>query len=257
MIKNITPGDLIHMSKSDGLVLQGCGGDPNEWLEGISGMLAEEGVLLNGSAFATAYVFQHDGLTNILFVFDDIKQGDLDIGRLAMWRLQSHATFGGTWLSDYIPNRLGINTDELAPPEEKTHIEDAHLEAGDCVPGGMDTDLKGKVIAIKADILLPEYRACSHQLLLATGGFGCSPGARGRAVFGTNIYSGEQERWDRSDILGVIAENTLPGWAHEKLERLREPREKESVVEKIRESKKNPSPVALPQKKHINHGPEH
>ena len=24
-----------------------------------------------------------------------------------MWRLQTHDTFGGTWLSDYVPNRLG------------------------------------------------------------------------------------------------------------------------------------------------------
>ena len=24
-----------------------------------------------------------------------------------MWRLQTHEMFGGTWLSDYVPNRLG------------------------------------------------------------------------------------------------------------------------------------------------------
>ena len=24
-----------------------------------------------------------------------------------MWRLQTHADFGGTWLSDFVPNRLG------------------------------------------------------------------------------------------------------------------------------------------------------
>lgn len=24
-----------------------------------------------------------------------------------MWRLQTHELFGGTWLSDYVPNRLG------------------------------------------------------------------------------------------------------------------------------------------------------
>lgn len=118
-------------------------------------------------------------------------------------------------------------------------MADAPLEAGDCVPGGMDMDLEGKVVALRAGILRPEYRACSHQLMLVTGGFGCSPSARGRVVYGTNIYSGEDERWDRSDILGVIAEDALPGWAHEKLERLREPKEKESVIAKIREAKNN------------------
>ena len=29
------------------------------------------------------------------------------MGRLAIWRLQTHPHFGGTWLSDYVPNRLG------------------------------------------------------------------------------------------------------------------------------------------------------
>ena len=135
---------------------------------------------------------------------------------------------------------------------------DAPLEARDCVPGGVDMDLDGKVVALKVGILRPEYRACSHQLMLARGGFGCSPGARGRAVYGTNLYSGEDERWDRSDILGVIAEDTLPGWAHEKLSKLREPREKASVMAQIREAKANTAPAReKPQgKKHNKSGPE-
>ena len=29
------------------------------------------------------------------------------MGKLAVWRLATHSTFGGTWLSDYVPNRLG------------------------------------------------------------------------------------------------------------------------------------------------------
>ena len=131
--------------------------------------------------------------------------------------------------------------------------EDAPLITGDCVPGSLGMDLKDKVVAIRPDALLPEYRAGTHQLLLAMGGFGCAPGSRGRAVFGTNIYSGEQERWDRSDILGVVRDNALPGWAREKLARLREPREKESVIAKIREAKETPAPQrpeSTPKKSH-------
>ena len=45
-----------------------------------------------------------DTLTNLLFPFDRVK---LDVGKLAMWRLQTHGQFGGTWLSDYVPNQLG------------------------------------------------------------------------------------------------------------------------------------------------------
>lgn len=34
------------------------------------------------------------------------------MGRLAIWRLRSHEQFGGTWLSDYISNRLGGFTED-------------------------------------------------------------------------------------------------------------------------------------------------
>jgi len=118
-------------------------------------------------------------------------------------------------------------------------VADAALTSEDCVKGGMDEDLNGKVIAIKAEALSPEFRARSHQCMLATGGFGCSPTARGTAVYCTNLYSGEQARWERYQVLGVVNEGTLPEWAREKLAALREPRERESVLAKLRVSGKN------------------
>ncbi len=56
------------MKDIEGLVIQGCGSDLNEWV---------------------------DGRTNLLFHVDGV---DLDMGKLAMWRLASHCQFGGTWL---------------------------------------------------------------------------------------------------------------------------------------------------------------
>lgn len=103
-IKNITAEDLRCMEDKEGLILQGCGGNPKEWVDGINQMLTEEGILLEGTGFAEVFVFEHGGLSCILYPFEDVK---LDVGRLAMWRLQTHDTFGGTWLSDYVPNHLG------------------------------------------------------------------------------------------------------------------------------------------------------
>lgn len=103
-IKNITADDLRRMEDKEGLILQGCGGDPKEWVDGINQMFTEEGILLEGTEFTEVSVFEHDGLTCILYPFEDVK---LAMGKLAMWRLQTHETFGGTWLSDYVPNRLG------------------------------------------------------------------------------------------------------------------------------------------------------
>lgn len=44
-IKTITTDDLRRMNGKEGLVLQGCGGNPQEWLDGINGLLTDEGIL--------------------------------------------------------------------------------------------------------------------------------------------------------------------------------------------------------------------
>ena len=103
-IKAITTNGLRRMGDREGLILQGCGGDLQEWLDGINEMFTENGILKDGTKFENISVFEHEGLTCLLFPFDGVK---LDVGKLALWRLQTHATFGGTWLSDYVTNRLG------------------------------------------------------------------------------------------------------------------------------------------------------
>ena len=111
-IQKITTEDLRRMNDCDGLVLQGCGGDLQEWLDGINSLFTEEKLLLNGTKFENIYAFENEGLTNLLFPFNDSAK--LDMGSLAIWRLRSHEQFGGTWLSDYVPNRLSDFTEDEA-----------------------------------------------------------------------------------------------------------------------------------------------
>ena len=103
-IQNITVEDLRRMEDKEGLILQGCGGEPGEWVQGINDLLTQDEILLEGTAFTHVSVFQNEGLTCLLFPFEDVK---LDIGKLALWRLQTHEVYGGTWLSDFVPNYLG------------------------------------------------------------------------------------------------------------------------------------------------------
>ncbi len=120
-VKQIAADNLRRMDGQEGLVLQGCGGPPQEWVDGINNLLTEAGILLDGSIFKTKAVssFQHDGVTCLLFPFEDVK---LDMGRLAMWRLQTHGQFGGTWLSDYVPNRLGGFAQEQVPQKPRMEL---------------------------------------------------------------------------------------------------------------------------------------
>ena len=128
-IMSITTEDLRQMEGQEGLILQGCGGDPQEWLDGINEMLTDAGILKNGSKFENISVFSHEDITNILFPFEDSVQ--LDMGKLAMWRLQTHETFGDKWLSDYVPNRLGgfvtEETAEQKKPDCKLIGEDGSI----------------------------------------------------------------------------------------------------------------------------------
>ena len=114
-MNRITIEQLKQMSNSEGLVLQGCGGDLQTWIDGVNEMLTEDGILLEGDTFKHVSSFQHGGTTNLLFHFDDVK---LEAGKLAMWRLRTHQQFGGMWLSDYLPNRLGVEYSQLAAPEK-------------------------------------------------------------------------------------------------------------------------------------------
>lgn len=102
--ERITTEELRKKHDEEGLILQGCGGNPEEWLDGINDLFTKEELLQEGTKFESCRVFERDGLTCILFPFERVK---LNMGKLAMWRLQTYGTFGGTWLSDYVPNRLG------------------------------------------------------------------------------------------------------------------------------------------------------
>lgn len=118
-VKTIRKDELRRMDGSEGLILQGCGGSLEEWVDGINDMLTEEGILLDGTRFHGCSTFEHDGVTCLLFPFkEDVK---LDVGKLAIWRLRTHDSFGGTWLSDYVPNRLVgfISKDQTADESPK------------------------------------------------------------------------------------------------------------------------------------------
>ena len=128
IIQQISADDLRRMSGQEGLILQGCGGPLQEWVDGINGLLTEAGILQDGSAWKAdaVRVFQHDGLINLLFPFEGVS---LDVGKLAMWRLQTHEQFGGTWLSDYVPNRLSgfIQEQRSAKPKMELLGRDGNI----------------------------------------------------------------------------------------------------------------------------------
>ena len=103
-IQGVTLDELRKMKNIEGLILQGCGVKLHDWVDGINNMLTESGILQNGSRFEKVYTFENEELTCLLFPFKDVQ---LDFGKLAIWRIQTRADYGSTWLSDYVENKLG------------------------------------------------------------------------------------------------------------------------------------------------------
>ena len=81
-ITEIKAEQLRRPDTPEGLILQGCGGSLDEWVDGINDMLTEDGILLNGTRFHDCSTFEHDGSTCLFFPFkDDVE---LDVGKLDM-----------------------------------------------------------------------------------------------------------------------------------------------------------------------------
>ena len=54
----------------------------------------------------------------IVMLTDGESDVQLDVGKLAIWRLRTREDFGSTWLSDYVENSLGGYIQEQSETED-------------------------------------------------------------------------------------------------------------------------------------------
>ena len=86
--------------------------------------------------------------------------------------------------------------------------------------GGEPADYKGKLVVLRGDFFKDSYKSPDNQLFLAESGFGCSPRASGRKVFGVFLNDYENACIQRSDILGILKTEHIPEWAKARLDTL-------------------------------------
>lgn len=94
-------GDLSNTV--EGLVFLGCGGDLQDWVDGIDGELKQFCEL---NCFDEKFLLETTGgRHDIVVPFNEKLMGKIPIGRLAMWRIQfclnCHKC---SWISDYVNN---------------------------------------------------------------------------------------------------------------------------------------------------------
>lgn len=114
--------------------------------------------------------------------------------------------------------RVKNEAEKVIDEKSKITVDMTSITKDGCQVLEADDSIKNKVVVIRADVFKPEYQIATKQLQLCTGGFGAEPNSRGSACFCTNIYSGKEARFERSDVLGIIEKDDLPDWAKERLD---------------------------------------
>ena len=115
-IKTVSIDELRRMTNSQGIVLQGCGGDLQEWVDGFNDLMTKENILLDGSKFENCVAFQNGDVTCILYPFEGAK---VNLGKLSIWRIASHETFGGMWFDEFVSKNFGGFTDSAEEQRQK------------------------------------------------------------------------------------------------------------------------------------------
>ena len=130
------------------------------------------------------------------------------------------ALVGGDYaeITKIFAERVKNEAEKVMDEKSKISVDMTPITKEGCQVLEVDDSIKNKVVVIRADVFKPEYQISTKQLQLCTGGFGAEPNSRGSACFCTNLYSGKEARYERSDILGIIEKDDLPDWAKERLD---------------------------------------
>ena len=100
--------------RKEGIIFLGAGGDLKEWVQGVTSELENQGIVSDMSWFDDVYtVTTSGGRTDLVFTFN--RKHKINIGKLAMWRLQ----WGdASWISDYLVNYAGQHGAETPAEDE-------------------------------------------------------------------------------------------------------------------------------------------
>lgn len=121
-------------------------------------------------------------------------------------------------------------------------------DVSDCIQG--DIDFTGQTAVLKPEVLDYEYQKPEYQLFYCKGGFGCSPTARGRKIFGEFLADGEATHFNREDFIGILKPALLPSWTRDKMSHI----EKPSIKQQLADASKREQKIDKPKEKQADKG---
>jgi hypothetical protein len=131
-VEEKTISDIETYGKNhDALVFVGAGGDLQQWVDGITGMLKDDEIVSCGFQFAFAWTFRHPMMYNIICLLLPID--DTDVGKLAIWRIKNQ-NLDVEWLSDFLDrniNACSTHGPDFEEEEEEMYNEDIDRDDDD------------------------------------------------------------------------------------------------------------------------------
>ena len=88
-----------------------------------------------------------------------------------------------------------------------------------CLPDSNGKDYTDQLLIMSCNALAEDYKKGEFQYFYAQSGFGCSPTASGRKVFGFFVSDGEKAQFVRGDFIGIADPEKVPEWVNENLDK--------------------------------------
>lgn len=136
------------------------------------------------------------------------------------------------------PGLVNIFTADIRDRYRKLNLwDETH-----CIPAN-SLDFENKIMILNPFGIKDEYKTPDYQLFYAQGGFGCSPTARGRQVYGRFLADGEYTHFERSRFLGQLKPGLVPDWAKEKVREFEKPSIKKQLAEIPKQPEQKPKNI--------------
>ena len=124
-------------------------------------------------------------------------------------------------LSENAAKGIAYAIDESINPEK--NVEKPLLTSDDTLDNSRSMNYKEKILIVRPESLLVDYRKTEYQYFYAETGFGCDPNSLGTKIYGKFLYDGEEDELRRSSFFGVADPDKLPDWVKSKLDEIRNP----------------------------------
>lgn len=154
------------------------------------------------------------------------REQGLQMGRNLMWRCDELWVMGNTISSGmqeeidcakklFMP--IFYVSEEMVQENIKIRQQNRPLGLENCITDSGRSNYGRQILVLKPGAYGNSMDlTADDSLWYARDGFGCTYGARGRAVYAENLLDGRYIHWERQDFYGIVKPESLAAWITDK-----------------------------------------